>query len=264
MRQALREHWPEYLIEAGGLGTFMVSASLFAVLLFHPDAPVGTLALPDAARRVLMGVAMGATAVALIYSPLGQRSGAHLNPAVTLTFWRLGKVGGWDAVFYVIAQCLGGVAGMALVTVLLPDLVAHPSVAYVVTVPGTGGAAAAWIGEIAISAGLMAVVLAIGSRPRLASLTGLAAGTLVALYIAIEAPVSGMSMNPARTLASALPAATWTAFWVYLTAPPLGMLLAAEVHRRAAARAVPCAKLQHDRGGRCIFRCAFRPPEDLR
>ena len=261
MREALREHWPEYLFEAAGLGAFMVSASVFAVVLFHPSAALGAVPLPALARRALMGLAMGLTAIALIYSRLGQRSGAHLNPAVTLTFWRLGKVHGWDAAFYVVAQCLGGAAGVLLAAAILPRHIADPSVNYVVTVPGDFGVVAAWLGELAISAVLMTVVLVMSSRPRLASWTGVLAGALVALYITVEAPISGMSMNPARTLASAVPAATWTAFWIYVTAPPLGMLLAAEAHRRLTATAVPCAKLQHDRRGRCIFRCAFHPPE---
>lgn len=260
MREALRGHWPEYLIEAAGLGAFMVSASVFAVLVFHPAGALGAVALPPLARRALMGLAMGLTAIALIYSPLGQRSGAHLNPAVTLTFWRLGKVRGWDATFYVMAQLVGGVTGVLLAAALLPRHVTDPSVNYVVTVPGDFGVAAAWVGELAISAVLMTVVLTVSSRAELASWTGVLAGTLVAVYITVEAPISGMSMNPARTLASAVPAATWTALWVYLTAPPLGMLLAAEAHRRLAAAAVPCAKLQHGRG-RCIFRCAFHRPE---
>jgi aquaporin Z len=100
MREALRQHWPEYLMEAAGLGLFMISACVFAILLFHPASPVAGFRGGHLARRALMGLAMGTTAVALIYSPWGQRSGAHLNPAVTLTFLRLGKVRGWDAAFW--------------------------------------------------------------------------------------------------------------------------------------------------------------------
>jgi aquaporin Z len=88
----MRAHWPEYVSEAAGLGLFMVSACVFATALSHPASRL-VQALPDPlVRRMLMGLAMGTTAVALIYSPWGRRSGAHLNPATTLTFWRLGKV----------------------------------------------------------------------------------------------------------------------------------------------------------------------------
>ena len=92
------QHWPEYLLEAAGLGLFMISACLVTVLLEYPSSPVRQ-ALPDPwVRRLLIGIAMGLTAISLIYSPLGKRSGAHLNPAVTLTFLRLGKIEPWDAV----------------------------------------------------------------------------------------------------------------------------------------------------------------------
>lgn len=257
MREALREHWPEYLMEAAGLGIFMVSACVFAILLFHPASPLAALPAGALARRSLMGVAMAATAVALIYSPWGKRSGAHLNPAVTLTFLRLGKVRAWDAAFYVMAQCLGGVTGVLLVAAAVRSLVADPTVNYVVTVPGAWGPGVAFAAELGIAFCLMTVVLTASSTPRLAPFTGLCAGALVATYITLEAPLSGMSLNPARTLASAVPAATWSAFWVYLTAPLAGMLLAAEVHVHGARRPVVCAKLQHDGAHRCIFRCGY-------
>jgi aquaporin Z len=253
MREALRRHWPEYLMEAAGLGLFMVSACVFAILLFHPASPVAPRAV--LARRALMGLAMASTAVALIYSPWGRRSGAHFNPAVTLTFLRLGKVRAWDACFYVAAQCLGGVSGVLAVAAAARSFVADPAVNYVVTVPGSRGVAVAFVAELAIAFWLMAVVLAASNTPRLARFTGLLAGALVAAYITLEAPLSGMSMNPARTLASALPAGTWQAFWVYLTAPVAGMLLAGELHVHWARLPVHCAKLQHDHGRRCIFRC---------
>lgn len=255
MAEALRRHWPEYLMEAAGLGLFMASASLFATLLYHPASPAAAAVADPLARRALMGLAMGLTAVGLIYSPWGQQSGAHFNPAVTLTFYRLGRVDGRDALGYVAAQFAGGAAGMAVVTALAPHLVGDPAVNYVVTRPGPGGAGLAFLAEVAISAGLMATVLALSSHPRLGRLTGMVAGLLVALYITVEAPLSGMSMNPARTVASALPADLWTALWVYLTAPPLGMLLAAEAHARLGRRPVACAKLHHDNPRRCIFRC---------
>src|SRR5215471_18138162 len=111
LRRALRDHWPEYLIEAAGLGVFMAVAGLCVVALDQPGSLVPRLLPNPDMRRALIGVAMGLTAIGLIYSPWGRRSGAHLNPAVTLTFWRLGKVAPADAVFYVAAQFAGGVAG---------------------------------------------------------------------------------------------------------------------------------------------------------
>jgi aquaporin Z len=258
MGEALRGHWPEYLMEAAGLGLFMISACVFGTLLGHPGSPV-VQALPEPlVRRVLMGLAMGLTAVCLIYSPWGQRSGAHLNPATTLTFWRLGKVASADAGFYVLAQVVGGVAGISIAAAALGALVAHPSVQYVATVPGSGGAAVAFVAEVVITFILISVVLGVSNTAGLAPFTPLFVGALVAIYITVEAPISGMSMNPARSLASAWPAHAWPSLWIYVLAPPLGMLLAAEAYvRPRGLAAVFCAKLHHATAQRCIFHCRY-------
>src|ERR1700757_4481438 len=94
---SLRAHWPEYLMEAALLGTFMVSACVFGALYEFPHSPVHGAITSSLLRRILMGISMGLTAVALIYSPWGKQSGAHINPSVTITFLRLGKVKAWDA-----------------------------------------------------------------------------------------------------------------------------------------------------------------------
>lgn len=252
----MKPHWAEYGLEAFGLGLFMVSASAFGVLLFHPASPAVTAIPHPLARSALMGLAMGGTAILNTYSPWGRRSGAHLNPAVTLTFYTLGKVTPVDGAGYVAGQFIGGWLGMAAAGVLFAPWIGHPAVNYVATVPGPAGLAAAFAGETAITFLLMIVVLACAARPTTAPYTGLAAAALIALYITFEAPLSGMSMNPARTLASALPARSWTGLWIYFTAPPLGMLAAAALRRRAAGR--HCAKLHHDPRYRCIF-CGNSP-----
>ena len=258
MKTALRDHWPEYLIEAGGLGLFMLSACLFAALLEHPDSPIRQTVTAAVLRRIPMGLAMGLTAIAIIYSPFGQRSGAHLNPSVTVTFWRLGKVPPWDAGFYVAAQFAGGILGVGLAAAALGPALAHPAVNYAATVPGHRGAIGAFLGELVITFILMTVVLTVSNRPRLNRFTGLCAGALVGSYILVEAPLSGMSMNPARTVGSAVYAHVWTALWVYFTAPLLGMLAAGELYvARQGIRSVLCAKLHHDNPQRCIFRCHY-------
>jgi aquaporin Z len=255
---ALRRHWPEYLMEAAGLGLVMVSAGLFATLLWYPGSPVAE-ALPDGVmRRALMGLIMGLTVIGIIYSPWGQQSGAHINPAVTLTFWRLGKVATWDAVFYALAQFAGGALGVLVVLALLGAIFADPPVSYLATVPGAAGAAVALLAETGISFGLMTMILFTTNAPKLMRLTGVFAGCLVALYITFEAPLSGMSMNPARTLASALPANLWHALWIYFVGPAAGMLLAVEFYRLVRRTPdVVCAKLNHHTQRRCIFRCGY-------
>jgi aquaporin Z len=114
-------HWREYLIEVACLAVFMVSAATMTVALEHPASPLHG-AVPNAmVRRALMGLAMGLTAATIIYSPWGRRSGAHMNPAVTLTFFRLGKITGRDAAAYVSAQFVGGIAGIGLASIALAE-----------------------------------------------------------------------------------------------------------------------------------------------
>ncbi len=207
-------------------------------------------------RRMLTGIAMGSTASVLIFSPLGKRSGAHFNPAVTLTFWRLGKVKNWDAVFYIIAQFIGGIVGVLAVAAFIREALSHPAVHYAATLPGPQGMIVAFVAEFAIAFVLMSVVLRVSNTPHIARYTGLFAGALVATYITLEAPFSGMSMNPARTFGSAFVGHLWTGLWIYFTAPVLAMQLAAALYLRGKG-VVYCAKYHHYNRHRCIFNCRF-------
>jgi aquaporin Z len=238
----------------------MVSAALFATALYHPSSWLAADFSNEWLRRGVMGLGMGLTAVAIIYSPWGQRSGAHMNPAVTLAFFRLGKVSAPDCAGYVLAQFAGGIVGILLVAAVLGSLISHPSVNYIVTTPGSGGDAMAFAAEAAMSFGMMLMILSVSNTPTLARYTGIFAGLAVWTYIVVEAPISGMSINPARTLGSALVAGDFAGLWIYFVAPPLGMLLAAEAYTRVAgAHRVMCAKLHHPhKGGACIFGCEKR------
>jgi aquaporin Z len=255
---ALRHHWPEYLMEASGLGTFMVSACVGTVILEHPASPIHQM-MPDAFwRRVVLGGAMAVTAVGVIYSPWGQQSGAHINPAITLAYLRLKKIAPPDAAFYVLAQFLGGLAGVLSVATALGGLLSHPAVNFVATVPGVYGPAAAFAAEAAIAFLMMLMVLTATNAERVSHLTGIFAGLLIACYVTFEAPISGFGMNPARSFASALPAHSWAFLWIYFVAPVLGMLFASEVWLWVkGVGSVSCAKLNHHTGRRCIFYCDY-------
>src|ERR1044072_7301221 len=100
MLDVLKRHWPEYLIEGVCIGLFMISAFTFGAILEHPESPIHQ-ALPNPLlRRFLMGLAMGTTAISIIYSPWGKQSGAHINPSTTLTFFPLRKVAKRDECCY--------------------------------------------------------------------------------------------------------------------------------------------------------------------
>lgn len=256
---SLRLHWREYLMEAGELASYLFFACAFATLFQHPASPVRHFIVSDVCRRMLMGVAMGATVIVIVMSPWGKQSGAHFNPGVTFTFYRLGKVELWDALFYGIGQFLGAISGVGVATYVLQGAPGHAAVRYAVTLPGVHGNATAFVAELMISFILMTTVLLVSNHEALARYTPYFVGTLVATYMTFEAPLSGMSMNPARTFGSAFHASYWHALWIYFTAPPLGMLGAAEIFLRVRGGIAPrCAKLHHANNRRCIFRCGYR------
>jgi aquaporin Z len=236
----------------------MISACFATVYLFDPSFPALHLIPSAAVRRLFMGIAMGSTAVLIIHSPMGKRSGAHFNPAITLSYLRLGKIAGWDAMFYVVFQFSGGVFGVAVSAIVLGSSLAAPTVDYAVTVPGRYGTAAAFFAELFMATLLMGVVLWFSNRPSLANYTGYLVGVLITLYVFFFAPVSGFSINPARTTGSAVFANVWTAGWLYFTAPLLGMMSAAEVYLRIYGPAsVLCAKLHPDAKYPCPFICHY-------
>ena len=238
----------------------MASAGIVATLLGAPSSPLHDAITTPLSRNAAAGIAMGLTAIALIHSPWGKRSGAHMNPAVTLAFLRLGKIKPWDALFFVIAQVLGATAGVLLVAAAVGRAFSDPPVNYAATLPGPGGEGLAFAAELAISLVLMLTVVMLASSARLARFTGLAAGCLVAIYITFESPLSGMSMNPARSFASAAPGMQWRYLWIYVAAPLLGMTTAAQIFLMLGGlRSALCAKLLHPVGVRCIH-CGYEGP----
>jgi aquaporin Z len=149
--------------------------------------------------------------------------------------------------------------GVLLVWAALGHAFSDPPVEFVVTLPGTAGTGAAFVAEAAMAGGLMLMVVAALASVRLMPLIGLFAGLLVAVYIALLAPLSGMSINPARSFASALADARWESIWLYFSAPVLGMLVAVEgFHLTEIGKRRFCAKLNHDEAYRCIH-CGHQP-----
>ena len=157
-----------------------------------------------------------------------------------------------------MAQFTGGILGVFLADLLIGFPLRHSAVNYAVTVPGPAGGMVAFAAEFATAFILMLTILSTSNHRMLTRYTPFFSASLVALYIAFESPLSGMSMNPARTFASAFAAMDWTALWVYFTAPPLAMVTAGWLYRkRHGAHSVLCAKLHHDNDKRCIFRCEY-------
>jgi aquaporin Z len=258
-RESLRAHWPEYLMEGGEIASYMFLVCTFATCLLHPASPIHHAIHTAILRRAFMGLLVGLAVVAIIMTPWGKQSGGHFNPAMTLTFYRLGKLTFWDTLFYVIAQFGGAITGVGLAGYLLRDAPKDPSVHYAVTAPGIFGNVGAFLGEASISFLLMTAILVTSNREALSRYTPYLVGALYATFVIFESPLSGMSMNPARTFGSAFRAGYWRAFWIYLVAPTVGMLAGAEMFLWARTGVGPyCAKLDHDNDKRCIFHHGYR------
>jgi aquaporin Z len=256
VKSTVRANWRVYAIDGALLGLFMISACVSVAIIEHPSSPVRRLVESPLLRRAMIGLCMALTAIALIYSPWGKRSGAFMNPAMIVSFLRLGRIKPLDAFGYIMAQLVGGALGVLTAAALVGPVLSHPAVNYVATIPGGFGLLVAWLAEFVIAMVMISTVLAVNKYPRLAPLTGCFAAALVLLYITFEAPFSGMSLNPARTFGSSVVANLWTGWWIYLTAPILGMLAGIELHRlfgREHQRL--CGKLSHSRRTSCFIRC---------
>lgn len=263
MLEALRRHWPEYLLEAGGLAFFMINAAWVTTLLEYPGSPVHRAIQSEFLRRIPLGMAMAGVVAIIVYNPGGKRSGAHINPAVTWAFLRLGKIGKRDAFFYTLFQFAGGIAAAFLMKGILGAPFSNVKVRYATTTPGADtGPWLAFIAEFGTTFVLMFVLLLFMSNKKLERYTGVAAAMLIMLYLWFETPLSGMSLNPARTFGSALAGGVWNGIWVYFSAPPLAALLATEVFvRLKGVKGIACARLAHGRDAASFLRSAQPVPE---
>ena len=251
LADTLRRHWPEYAIEAGFLAAFVLCAGVVSAWLLGPEGSASELVV----RRLVAGVATGLALIAMIYSPWGRRSGTHLNPAITLAYLRLGKIGRWDALFYLLAQLAGALVAVSLLRrgALLPATVPPAMLSLSI---GPSNEWAAFVTEFVLSATAMLLILFTSNHASWFRWTGLIYGLLAMLIVACVAPLAGFGMNLARLLAVDVSGGAAAVQWLNLLPPLLGMQLGVEAYRLLTGRTqVLCAKLAHNTHGRCIFRC---------
>ena len=245
-------------MEGAETGALMLCICTAGVLFYGSASPMRALALSGSTRAALMGTAVALATYAIIRSPFGRRSGAHVNPALTLSFLWLGRIRRWDAASYVMCQFVGASAGVLVARQVFGAQLSETSVRYLVTVPGVHGDGIAFLAELILAGLLMGVVLFATNHRLLARFSPLFIAVLTVVYYAACPSISGFSVNPARSFASALFASIWRGIWIYFTAPCLGMLLAAEIYVAVMGRErVYCAKVFHDLRSTCPFPCRF-------
>ncbi len=216
------------LTEAAGTAALIVVGLSFVILDFARVSPI-VAALPSAAaRRALTGGLFGATGMTIALSGVGKVSGAHINPVVSLAFWCEGALPGRTLVAYVLSQCAGAIVGA------VPLLLWGPwgsDVSYGATAPGMHGLPAAFGGEVLTTFVMVTIVLIMVANHRSRSFTPLVFPPLYCLMVWLEAPLSGTSTNPARSLGPAVIGLHAHDYWLYVIAPSIGALLAVFTRR---------------------------------
>lgn len=244
-------HWREWMAEAAGTALLVLGGLSAVTLDFGRHSPVAAVVPSHSLRLLITGALFAATGSLVAVSPLGRISGAHLNPAVSLAFWLSRKMHHHDIVAYVVAQCAGAVAGAAALRLAWPEFA---SVGYGVTQPaGFLAPAAAVLIEAAMAALLVATILLFVSSMRTARWTPLAVWAVVTLLVWQGAPLTGTSLNPARSLGPALVAGNLHDLWIYLVGPPAGAALAVLLVVTSIRLRPATAKLFHDPSYRSIF-----------
>ncbi|MDE2184948.1 MAG: aquaporin, partial [Alphaproteobacteria bacterium] len=229
------------------IGTaLLVAVGLSIVILdFGQGSPVVRLLPGTAWRRLVTGFLFGTTGATIALSRIGKESGAHINPAVTVGFWLMGRMKLGHALGYVACQLVGAIVGA--VPLLAWGAIGR-SVAYGATVPGAGyGTVWALLGE-AVTTFVLVFGLFFFLRHRsLKAFTPALFPPLYAIMVWLEAAVSGTSTNPARSLGPAVIANVWHGWWVYWLGPLVGTLLAVAAHRWADRRwaRIEVAKIHH-------------------
>jgi aquaporin Z len=256
----MKLNWSEYLSEFFGTA-IMMTIGIGAVVFMWSEGSVMAEVIPSEPwRRLATGILFAGGGTAVVLSPLGQRSGGHLNPAMTFAFWLRGKITHTDALMYALAQTLGAVLGVLVVGAVASEAAATVNLG--MTTPGAGySASVALAAELVITFSLIFLVFWAVDRRSIARYTPYLAGVLIAVLVMIEAPISGTSLNPARSLAPAALMGMFDHLWLYFIGPIAGAVLAVAVYRGIGGEktATGCAKLHHTDQYPCLFEgCGYR------
>ncbi len=234
--------WQAFLAELAGTAALLLVGLSIVIAMFGAGSPLARLVPDEAVRRLMTGFLFGGTGALIALSPIGKESGAHINPAATLAFCLMGKMRPGIALGYVAAQLLGAVLG---VIPLLAWGAMGRSLAFGATLPGAGySTAAVLLGEAVTTFTMIALLCVfLGFRP-LRRFTPALFPFLYSVMVCIEAPISGTSTNPARSLGPAVISGQWTGWWIFWAGPLLGAFVAVVACSYLAKR-ISVAKIYH-------------------
>jgi len=247
-----------FLAELVGTAVLVLVGLSLVILMFGEGSPIPGILPSEGWRRLITGFLFGTTGASIALSPIGERSGAHINPIVTLAFRLMGKIDLRTALGYIVAQLAGAVLGSLP---LLAWGAMGRSVAFGATLPGPGySLQTVLLGEV-ITTFVMVTLLAVflGFR-RLRPFTPALFPPLYAVMVFLESPISGTSTNPARSLGPAIVSGQWDGWWIYWAGPIAGSVIAC-LACSALAKRITVAKLYHFESDRDrLFR---RPSREL-
>ncbi len=241
--------WRVFLSELVGTALLVLVGLSLVILMWGEGSPVVAFLPSEGWRRLITGFLFGTTGALIALSPVGQRSGAHLNPVVSLAFRLLDKLDLRALIGYVIAQLSGAILGS------LPLLVWGPmgrSVAFGATLPGPGYAIeTVLLGEVITTFAMVTLLLVFLGFRAIRPFTPALFPFLYAVMVYAESPISGTSTNPARSLGPSLVSGQWAGWWIYWVGPLIGSIAACLVGS-ALAKRITVAKLyyfdsDHDR-----------------
>jgi aquaporin Z len=243
--KATKIHWTLFASEFIGTALLVLIGLSFVILDFGKDSFMLSL-IPDAGiRRLITGFLFGSTGALIALSWIGKESGAHINPVVTLAFWSQGKITVLHATGYIFAQLLGGIFG-ALPLLFWGKI--GSSIYYGATFPGDGYPAwTALLGEFLTTFIMVLLLFIFIGNKKLRNFTPLIFPILYAIMVFAEAPISGTSTNPARTLGPSVISGNWSAWWIYWIGPVIGALAAAAIYNFSWFKKfeIEVAKLYH-------------------
>lgn len=257
----MKLHWSEYGAELAGTAILLFIGFSAIALNFGVGSPIASIIPPAEVRLLLTAAIFAGTGSLVAISPIGQRSGAHLNPSMSLGFWLLGRMHPYDLFAYILAQLVGAVLGTGAFRLVWGEWA--QSIHFGATLLGEGVTVpGGFVTEIGITFVLALTIFVFVSGEKIARWTPLAIWVLIIGIVYIESPITGTSLNPARSFGPALVGNVWQHQWLYWVAPPCGAVLAVLVFRfkGVGQRQVRCCKLFHPLHPRsCIFKaCAYQ------